>query len=43
MRSHYFKENILDKETFSFNRQQQPEALPLDPASMKMIAFAVSP
>ena len=33
----------MDKETFSFNRQQQPETLPLDPASMKMIAFAVSP
>lgn len=26
-----------------FNRQNQPETLPLDPASMKMIAFAVSP
>lgn len=33
----------MEKEAFSFNRQQQPETLPLDPASMKMIAFAVSP
>lgn len=33
----------MEKQTFSFNRQQQPETLPLDPASMKMIAFAVSP
>lgn len=33
----------MEKGTIVFNRQQQPETLPLDPASMKMIAFAVSP
>lgn len=33
----------MEKESISFNRQHQPETLPLDPASMKMIAFAVSP
>lgn len=33
----------MEKQTLSFNRQQQPETLPLDPARMKMIAFSVSP
>lgn len=33
----------MEKEAFFFNRQQQPETLPLDPARMKMIAFSVSP
>ena len=33
----------MEKGTIVFNRQQQPETLPLDPTRMKMIAFAVSP
>ena len=33
----------MEKGTIVFNRQQQPSTLPLDPARMKMIAFAVSP
>lgn len=33
----------MEKGTIVFNRQQQPETLPLNPTRMKMIAFAVSP